>query len=130
MPTLIVNMKFNPAEITIFTRATLKDSSLAQLNSVIPRLTTSELPGQPELPRFVESPMSVSSADSLGRHFTTYTLVHPTHYCDLTARAFMFMKIMEVLESEDEGWKLRASNSVNDPETDKEYTMYIFSRDM
>lgn len=115
MPTLIVNMKFNPAEVTIFTRATLKDSSLAQLNAVIPRLVTSVLPGRPELPRFVESPMSVSSADSLGRHFTTYSLVHPTHYCDHTSRAFMFMKIMEVLESEDEGWKLRSSHTTTDP---------------
>eukprot|EP01013_Petalomonas_cantuscygni_P012358 TRINITY_DN2615_c0_g1_i2.p3 TRINITY_DN2615_c0_g1~~TRINITY_DN2615_c0_g1_i2.p3 ORF type:complete len:121 (-),score=26.51 TRINITY_DN2615_c0_g1_i2:432-794(-) len=120
MPTLVLVCKFNPAEITIICRDALKDSTIEALNRAVPLLTTTQQSKTAKAPRLEMRMTPV-------RH---YHLRMDKHYCDHTARSYMFLQFFEALECEDEEWKLRSMNTAVDPEQDKDITMFFFSREL
>jgi hypothetical protein len=114
MPNLIVNVTFNPPTIKLM-GSTLREETIHKLEQRLPTATTTSPSTQHEPPKFV-----------LKEHPTHWHMDVSQQYCDQLGRSLIFLQVIETLEAED--WKLKGTNTVTHPETNKDTTKFFFYR--
>ncbi|CCW61561.1 unnamed protein product [Phytomonas sp. EM1] len=112
MPNLCVSCHFNPPVITIL-GAPLREDTIRALESQLPLVTSTAVVPNKELPRFT----FIQKPDH-------WKIELQQHYCDELHKSAMFITFIEALKQE--GWMIRASNSVGDGEGDT--TKLFFNR--
>lgn len=112
MPNLCVSCTYNPPTITVM-GATLREDTVRSLESQIPHATTTAMNPGKEPAKFAFLPNPDHWRMELQQHF-----------CDELHKSAMFLSIIQALEQE--GWRIRASNSV--AADNKETTKMFFTR--
>ncbi|CAD2217982.1 hypothetical protein AGDE_02973 [Angomonas deanei] len=113
MPNLCVSCTFNPPVITVL-GSYLRDDTIRLLehNLVLSTSTSANVTG--ETPKFV----FFSNPDY-------WKISFPQHFCDELHKSIFISTIMDCLSQE--GWILRASNTVCDEETEMDTSKLFFT---
>lgn len=112
MPNICVSCSYNPPSITIL-GATLREDTVRSLESQIPQSTSTAMNPGKEPSKFV----FIANPDH-------WRMELQQHFCDELHKSAMFLSIIQALEQE--GWRIRASNSVSSDT--KETTKMFFTR--
>jgi len=103
-PNLIVNMFFNPPTIRII--GPIKESTVEKLNTVFPRMTSTQSGTRTAGPRFVHEQNPAHWTVKLGGQ-----------YCDQLGQSMIFLALLDALEEEG-GWVLKDTNAITMPDMD------------
>jgi len=118
-PCLIVNVSFNPPVISIV--GPVKESTLAKLNDILPRLTTNSVRGRRKPPTFGPS--------------TEYVNVNPPNvavmdmgslFADEVAQLSIIVAVLDCLEDEG-GWTMTDTHAASYDYTDH-YSLFFTKR--
>ncbi|CCW68136.1 unnamed protein product [Phytomonas sp. Hart1] len=112
MPNLCVSCHFNPPVVTIF-GASLREDTIRALESQLPLVTSTAAVPNKEQPKFT----FVQKPDH-------WRIELNQQYCNELHKSAMFLTFIEALKQE--GWMIRASNSVG--KCDSEDTKLFFTR--
>ena len=114
MPNLIVTATFNPPQIKLM-GSTLREETIHKLEQRLPAVTsTASSPGK-EPPKFVFHKEPAHWSIDIGQQF-----------CDHLGRSMIYLTVIESLEAED--WKLKGTNCINQVDTGRDTTKFIFHR--
>lgn len=114
MPNLCVSCTFNPPVITIL-GAAIRDDTIRSLETRLPLVTSTAFNSNKESVKF-----------AFLNHPDHLCLELQQHFCDDIHKSSMYLAIIQSLE--EEGWRLRASNSTTSPVNDKETCKMFFNR--
>ncbi|EPY28096.1 hypothetical protein STCU_00342 [Strigomonas culicis] len=114
MPNLCVSCTFNPPVITVL-GAQMKDETLHLLEKKLPQLSSTSINAKSELSKF-----------NFFNNPDHWRLTMSQHFCDELHKSQFFSTITECLLQD--GWLLRASNSVSTAADDTETVKLFFTR--
>lgn len=114
MPNLCVSCTFNPPTITLL-GSTLREDTIRSLEKRLPLTTSTALTPGKETPHFAFA----SNPDH-------WRMELQQHFCSEVHKSSMYLAIIQSLE--EEGWRVRASNSVVNPANGKETCKMFFTR--
>ncbi|KAL7696642.1 hypothetical protein N2W54_006250 [Lotmaria passim] len=114
MPNLCVSCTFNPPTITLL-GSTIREDTVRAMEAQIPLATSTAVNPSKDPAKFV----FLSDPDH-------WRMELQQHFCDELHKSSIFMAIIQALE--EEGWRLRASNSVTHTESDRDTTKLFFVR--
>ncbi|KAH9579970.1 hypothetical protein LSM04_005216 [Trypanosoma melophagium] len=114
MPNLCVSATFNPPVISIL-GAALREETVKRMEQRIPSVMSTSASPSREPSKFV----FYTNPDH-------WRMEVSQHFCDDLHKSAVFLVIIECLESE--GWNLRATNNIRDPESNRDTTKLFFAR--
>ncbi|CBH09396.1 hypothetical protein, unlikely [Trypanosoma brucei gambiense DAL972] len=123
MPVIVVNLVFNPPEVSLIGKG-LSTSIMNRLESELIVRTTTSRPVTASMgtegPLFVQNPNGCSAGAEVWR------LTIPNHYCDDLAKCAFFGSVISVMEGD--GWSLVCSSATTTSGDGKEISRFFFSR--
>ncbi|CAM40432.1 conserved hypothetical protein [Leishmania braziliensis MHOM/BR/75/M2904] len=114
MPNLCVSCTFNPPTITLL-GSTIREDTVRAMETQIPLATSTAVNPSKDPAKFI----FLSNPDH-------WRMELHQHFCDELHKSSVFLVIIQSLEQE--GWRLRASNSVQNTENDTDTAKLFFVR--